>query len=355
MKVGLSKKAVALKYGVPHTTFRRYLRKRENNRVNIDWRLEVFKGASRLTLNYTINQKFTAKEEMQLRSYLQTMTRLHHGLNPKDARKLAFDLTVAKRKVYLYLGEKTGQLEHSGSAPPGTEGVASPSGWMTSELFVQWIMHFIRHAKPAQASPFLLMMDNYHIFLLTLLPHTSHRLQPLDKLQSRESYSHVTTELDNVLPSNPFLRDKTPVRDNDSPSALHFDKTPEMPFTSPEDLYPYPKVTSAPKIEEATARRKVKKEEIKKREVQNETIGVFRKPKTAKKKEHESSVCVTESKNKGQGAIKIDEFIFIWFGVHKLERAKAGVAILIKKNISKHIRDIKYVSDRHLKVIVADP
>ncbi|KAF2903074.1 hypothetical protein ILUMI_03108 [Ignelater luminosus] len=62
--------------------------------------------------------------------------------------------------------------------------------------------------------------------------------------------------------------------------------------------------------------------------------------------------CHSRIEKKGQGAIKIDEYILIWSGVHKSEAAKAGVAKLIKKNISKDIRDIQYVSDSHLKVIM---
>lgn len=47
------------------------------------------------------------------------------------------------------------------NAPPGTKGVTSPTGWMTAELFVQWMRHFITQAKPPEASPVLLTMDNH--------------------------------------------------------------------------------------------------------------------------------------------------------------------------------------------------
>lgn len=51
-----------------------------------------------MTPNYTVNAIFTQEEEDQFATYLQTMTKLHHGLNPKSARKLAFDLAAAKKK-----------------------------------------------------------------------------------------------------------------------------------------------------------------------------------------------------------------------------------------------------------------
>lgn len=81
-------------------------------------------------------------------------------------------------------------------APPGTQGRATASGWISSEIFLDWMKHFIHFTKPSKNSPILLIMDNHeahisfsvvklakdnHVILLTLPPHTSHRLQPLDR------------------------------------------------------------------------------------------------------------------------------------------------------------------------------
>lgn len=81
-------------------------------------------------------------------------------------------------------------------APAGTKGTATSSGWSSSEIFLEWMHHFIFHVKPSKASPVLLIMDNHEthvsvaaiklakengISLLTLPPHTSHKLQPLDR------------------------------------------------------------------------------------------------------------------------------------------------------------------------------
>lgn len=46
-------------------------------------------------------------------------------------------------------------------APNGTIGVASPSGWMMSQIFIQKLPHFISHAHPIQELPVLLIMDNH--------------------------------------------------------------------------------------------------------------------------------------------------------------------------------------------------
>ncbi|KAK2726569.1 hypothetical protein QYM36_007424 [Artemia franciscana] len=79
---------------------------------------------------------------------------------------------------------------------PGSVSVADPSGWMTGENFVVFLEHFIHHSKPIVERPALLLMDNHtshvtieslqlmkksHIIALTFPPHTSHKLQPLDR------------------------------------------------------------------------------------------------------------------------------------------------------------------------------
>lgn len=80
-------------------------------------------------------------------------------------------------------------------APLGTLGLATTSGWMCSEIFPQVLDHFIKFTLSSKENPTLLIMDNHqsHISLatvdnarengvtiLTLPPHCSHRLQPLD-------------------------------------------------------------------------------------------------------------------------------------------------------------------------------
>lgn len=80
-------------------------------------------------------------------------------------------------------------------APPGSKAVAHPSGWMTSENFQNYLLHFIKFVKCCKDSKILLILDNHishisptvlslckdnGIVMLTIPPHTSHRLQPLD-------------------------------------------------------------------------------------------------------------------------------------------------------------------------------
>ena len=81
-------------------------------------------------------------------------------------------------------------------APPGTAGAAHQSGWMTAENFVLYMRHFIRFSKCSKERPTLLILDNHDthlsldcidlakdhgVVMLTLPPHCSHKLQPLDR------------------------------------------------------------------------------------------------------------------------------------------------------------------------------
>jgi DDE superfamily endonuclease len=81
-------------------------------------------------------------------------------------------------------------------APTGSSGACHPSGWMTSENFVKFLVHFVCFVKCSSSSPVLLLMDNHDshvslpaiqyakengIVMLTFPPHCSHKLQPLDR------------------------------------------------------------------------------------------------------------------------------------------------------------------------------
>lgn len=81
-------------------------------------------------------------------------------------------------------------------APAGTLFRAHPSGWMQTELFVDWFEHFLLHTKPSSCNPVLLILDGHvsHtknlklielarencVTIVSLPPHCTHRLQPLD-------------------------------------------------------------------------------------------------------------------------------------------------------------------------------
>lgn len=80
-------------------------------------------------------------------------------------------------------------------APIGTLKLHNDSGYMTSDLFVKWIEHFIEHVRPSEDKKALLILDGHSshksygalelakvnsIILLCLPAHCTHHLQPLD-------------------------------------------------------------------------------------------------------------------------------------------------------------------------------
>lgn len=82
------------------------------------------------------------------------------------------------------------------NGPTGSDGAAHPSGWMTAENFELYLRHFVKHVRCSKENMALLLIDNHEshislaslnlakdngIVLLTFPPHTSHKLQPLDR------------------------------------------------------------------------------------------------------------------------------------------------------------------------------
>ena len=106
-------------------------------------------------------------------------------------------------------------------APQGSKGYTSKSGWIDSNIFLQWLFHFKEHACPRVDKKALLILDNHsshlsldainfakenHIIMLSIPPHTSHKLQPLDKTFFGPLKTFYNREIDKWLISNPGKR-----------------------------------------------------------------------------------------------------------------------------------------------------
>ena len=102
--------------------------------------------------------------------------------------------------------------------PPGSIGTANGSGWMQEDDFVVFLKHFVNHAKPDKDDPVLLILDNHDshlsiealnfckesgIILLSLPPHTSHKLQPLDRGVYGPFKKAVNSVCDSWMLNNP--------------------------------------------------------------------------------------------------------------------------------------------------------
>lgn len=85
--------------------------------------------------------------------------------------------------------------ERMKSGPPGSQYAVHESGWMTGVNFEAYMKFFINFTKCSTDKPVVVILDNHesHIYppvlqlckdngitLVTLPPHTSHKLQPLD-------------------------------------------------------------------------------------------------------------------------------------------------------------------------------
>lgn len=79
--------------------------------------------------------------------------------------------------------------------PPGCIGACTSNGWTDGNCFMTWLRHFVLHAKPTQEDKHILILDGHHshktldavnyarengIIMITLPPHSTHKMQPLD-------------------------------------------------------------------------------------------------------------------------------------------------------------------------------
>ncbi|CAG5041108.1 unnamed protein product [Parnassius apollo] len=92
----------------------------------------------------------------------------------------------------LIFPRKRQKPELMDGAPEDSLQLVSDSGYMNSDLFIIWLNHFIKMVKPSKDEPALLILDNHSshlslqaielardhgVVLLSLAPHTSHRMQ----------------------------------------------------------------------------------------------------------------------------------------------------------------------------------
>lgn len=119
--------------------------------------------------------------------------------------------------MFIYARKRMNpQLQKGG--PPGALYTCSDKGWITEELFLQYLEHFQKFVKASLEDPVLLIMDNHSthstlqayefskahsIILLTIPPHTSHRLQPLDVSFYGPLKTAFNSECSKYLRNNP--------------------------------------------------------------------------------------------------------------------------------------------------------
>lgn len=122
--------------------------------------------------------------------------------------------------VFIYARQRMTPLLE-GNGPPGSLYKCSKNGWTNEELFIQWLQHFRKYANPSENEPVLLILDNHgshitieayeyckenFITMLSLPPHSSHRLQPLDVVFFGPLKKAYNRECDLYMKSHPTER-----------------------------------------------------------------------------------------------------------------------------------------------------
>ena len=106
-------------------------------------------------------------------------------------------------------------------APPGAIGMCTKSGWTDEDCFVKWLQHFISTVRPSTDNRHLLILDGHAshkslhavelaresgVDLLTLPPHCTHKLQPLDVSWFKPLKAAYSASADSWMRTNPGRR-----------------------------------------------------------------------------------------------------------------------------------------------------
>lgn len=112
--------------------------------------------------------------------------------------------------------------ELSIGAPTGSVVTNNSSAWMDKDMFLKWLQHFANHVQASRSRPVLLILDGHSshtrsleaiefaidngIIMVTLPPHTSHKLQPLDVAFFKPLQTYYVQEQEKWLRTNPEMR-----------------------------------------------------------------------------------------------------------------------------------------------------
>ena len=99
-------------------------------------------------------------------------------------------------------------------APVDAIGGVSKSGWTDANLFITWLKHFQKIVNASNENPKIIILDGHHshktleavtfcrangIYLITLPPHCTHRMQPLDVNYFKSLKHNYTNQCDNWM------------------------------------------------------------------------------------------------------------------------------------------------------------
>ena len=132
-----------------------------------------------------------------------------------------FVLPRAKVHDHFLHDAPAGSIMASGKSEQGKE-KGRISGWINAKIFSDiYLPHFIKHAIASKERPVLLIMDNHEshlsidaielaktsgVVMLTLPPHTSHKLQPLNRTVYGPLKTYYNRAMDDLMRTNPGKR-----------------------------------------------------------------------------------------------------------------------------------------------------
>lgn len=107
------------------------------------------------------------------------------------------------------------------SAPAGSTAWCTDSGWINTQVFHEWLEFFIKCVRPSTEHPVLLILDNHNshlnltsielarekgVVMLSVPPHTTHKLQPLDVTVFKSFKGAFETAVDIFQKNHPGRR-----------------------------------------------------------------------------------------------------------------------------------------------------
>ncbi|CAH1974303.1 unnamed protein product [Acanthoscelides obtectus] len=119
---------------------------------------------------------------------------------------------------FLIFARKKMQARLLDGSPPGTQATCTPNGWTSGEVFLNWIHFFVEQVRPTADKKVLLILDNHeshkyypaleyatknNVVILSLAPHTTNKMQPMDVAVYGPLKTHFEREVNIFQKSHP--------------------------------------------------------------------------------------------------------------------------------------------------------
>ncbi|CAH1980032.1 unnamed protein product [Acanthoscelides obtectus] len=121
----------------------------------------------------------------------------------------------------MHCKQKKKNPRYMEGTPPGSSQLVTDSGWISSEAFLEWMKFFVSNVRPNEDHKCLLILDNHashrsidvldyasqnNVIILSVPPHTTHKLQPLDVSVYGPFGTYFQNEIDKWQKAHPAQR-----------------------------------------------------------------------------------------------------------------------------------------------------